>query len=771
MGLNFRLLVLAGLPVVAVAMGGATSPLSGGLVLVAMGLAVILFPPQQKMCPVFVRGALVLWAWCAVPLLPAGWFTPELWRATLESAWGHPLSPTYSAQPWMTLEAWLYLGAVLVWMAWLMAQVIDERERGLLLRLYLLGILVVAVAGLAAKLAGCRLPFWDGAQPGPFPNRNQSANVLALASVAGFSLGLRQLYHGRKNGWVWLGVTLILLAFVTVVGSRAGLVLFFAGAGAWLTWDLLEAKKKSRVALGATAAMLLLAFALLTGGEAVDRVLHSAAAGPGWARDTRLVLQRDAVEMGADQPVFGLGLGNFDGVFGLYRDHYRNTNRPIHPESDWVWWWCETGTPGLLLLLGLMGWVIRGIWPGGADKDRRLRRAALVIVVIFALHGLVDVPGHRLGSVLALLFFVPLAMPVRGWALPGVRARYGVAAAGLAVLAFGVIQTCGALGQLDWPGRSRVDWLRARSLEHDAAGRHGEALDTALEAQKLVPLDWRFHFQEGTSRLGLNSGWPLAARAFWMVRLLEPDSPYVQLEIGMMWLGKNKTQVLSAWKQALRRRDFMRPGFFQEMFRMAERDPATQDALVELTKGYPELDLFVLHQIPEASFDAHLAGILRRRPSDYGLNERDITPFFQAWRKRRGDARFVAEIREHPDWLEAGWWTAALAHASLRQWAPALALADRYLKPPALPVLDMDESKARETVRKYPDDLPAGLFLFEQALREGNLPAARKRLDQLLLLPDHPAYLFYLESRLCLKEGREPEAWIAVERYRVATTP
>jgi O-antigen ligase len=765
-----RLWGLAGVPLLAIALGGATSSLASGWVVLVMGLCVVLFPMRREPCRWVVMGAGAVWVWCAVAFLPMNWFSPELWRVGVEEALGHPVSATYSAQPWMTLEAWLFLGAGLAWAVWLYGQALDEEERGWVLRAYLLGIGVMGVVGWAAHLSGYRLPFWEGSHPGPFPNRNLSANVLALAAVAGFSFGLRQLFHRHKSGWIWLVLSLGFLVSLFFLGSRAGLILFFAGSGAWLAWEMVESGKKSRMALGLAAVMVLLSMALLVGGESVERMLHSIDQRDGWSGDTRLVLQRDALDMTADQPEFGVGLGNFDGVFGMYRDRYRNTNRPIHPESDWVWWLCETGVPGFLLMAGWIGWLLWRAWPGMSEKDRRLRRAAWIVLGVFVLHGLVDVPGHRLGSVLAALFFLPLALPVVGTVadgpLPGWKWRAWGGGVGLVIILLGGVLSGAAWGYLDWPGRAKVERLWQQAVASDTAEKQGEALEASLAASRLAPLDWRPYLMQGCARLGLNLDWKKAERSFWMVRMLERDSPYVPLEIGTYWLGKDPERVLSNWKVALQRRSFQRPGLYQEMAGLAENDPATLALLPRLAVNHPELALFALEHASDDQFGQALQNVLQRPPVEYGLGETDLGPFFRTWRKRRGDEAFIREIGRLPQWLEAGWWTAAEVHAERKHWHEVFHLMDRYLKVPALPQLEDDESRAREALRKQPEDLPAGIFLFQKAMADGNLPAARKRLDVLLALPEPPRYLFFWDVQLCRKEGREAEAWVALQRFR-----
>ncbi|MDX6766291.1 MAG: O-antigen ligase family protein [Candidatus Methylacidiphilales bacterium] len=736
---------------------------------ILMGLAMVFWEPRSAPRPFLLWASIALVLWCAIPFLPAGWLSSPAWRHDLEAVLGHALAPTHTAQPWLTLGAWLTLGSVVAWVVWLDAQDLGDQERTGVLKIYLLGFAGVALAGLICQIAGVRPPLWEGIQPGPFPNRNQSANVLALAGVAALALGMRQLHHGRRHGWIWLGAVGFFLGLLLLLGSRAGFILFFCGAAAWLGWEFVGSRKKNHVVAGVVLSLFLLAATLFIGGETVDRLLHAARDQTTWQKESRLLLQHDALDMVRDQPVLGLGLGNFDGVFGLYRDRYQNYSRPIHPESDWVWWMAETGVPGAVLLIVLAGWLLRVSWPGAVENDRRLRRAAIVVLLLFMVHAAVDVPAHRLGSILAVLFFLPLALPAKSGSIPAIRVRAGFMLAGVTVAVWGFLLAGMSLGWFDLPGQVRRERLMSEAEAHDQASRHAEALECALEGQKMAPLDWRLYRQEGFSRLGLNQGGELARRAFRLVRALEPDSPFVQYQIGVAWLGRDPAQVIAAWDEALKRRSQQRTSFYLEMLGASGRDPRVRPLLDRMAADYPELDIFNLARARAEDFEGHLERILAHAPSYYKLPPDGMDSFFEAWRERRGNLRFIQEICARPDWMNAGWWTLARAHVALKQPHRAMELAKQNLIPPVLPRLDLDEDKAREILRKHPDDVPAGLALYEWALRSGDGPTARKRLDVLLGLKDKPVYLHYLDAMLCMKEGRDAAGWEALERFRQAS--
>ena len=175
---------LALLPLLCVALGGGTARWSQGIVLLALGGVLLAFPPRASLG----RGInLVLGGLAALALtafLPARWFAWPEWRAALVEDFGVALPGTLSPQPWLSAEryvlflagiGWFYRMATVGWTA-------AERPRGG--RVFAAG--VVALAGLFLTLykLGVVVPFWPTERHfGPFPNRNQTADFLAVGAL------------------------------------------------------------------------------------------------------------------------------------------------------------------------------------------------------------------------------------------------------------------------------------------------------------------------------------------------------------------------------------------------------------------------------------------------------------------------------------------------------------------------------------------------------------------------------------------------------------
>jgi hypothetical protein len=761
---NFRIAVLALMPALAVALGGSVERAAQGVVLVAAGLAMLVFPVRMAPPRWLWAGALFLAVWPLAAFLPAWGMGGEGgWRALLGAAGVAADAPLRTVQPWLTAESVALLAAGLAWAVYLACQPLDDRNRSFWLQIHVGGLAVVAGAALVLHFAQSPPPFWPEGRFGPFPNRNQTANVFALGGVLAFALGQRQLRHGRGAGALWLGLAAFFLGAVLVNGSRAGLVLLLGGCGVWMVWDGSGARRMSRAALGASGLLLMLAAALFLGGEALDRALATAREG-GWTAGSRPAIQRDALALTLDHPVAGAGMGNFDGVFSFYRDRFQHQSRPIHPESDWLWLAGEAGWPAAVMAAVLAALWFRACWPRAEDRDRRLRRAALVAAALFLAHSLIDVPGHRMGSVLAALALLPLAAPPRMPAPAGLGARFALAGMGLLVVLLGTLFLAQASGRIGMPGQVRREVLVREIEANDRAGLHYDAINNCEEGISFAPLDWRFHFFSARSRLRINVGWSQAAAEFARARLLEPDSPLLVLHEGMLWVGRDPARAIDAWSEALRRTDRKRE-HFRMMLDAARRDERLMARMETLVDGHPELDFFFLHSAPDAVFDQRLGHLLSMTPEAAGFRPEDAGAFFNTWRSRRGGARFAEELAAHPAWEAEGWWWAAESLAGAGQWKEAFALADRHLTPPALPPQEADLARVREQVRRYPDDLPAGFALAAAEGREGDWEGAAWRLQRLCADPQAPAYFHYELAGALRKAGREAEAWKALEHY------
>src|SRR5205823_1580794 len=103
------------------------------------------------------------------------------------------------------------------------------------------------------------------------------------------------------------------------------------------------------------------------------------------------------------------GLGNFRALFSSQRQFFISTTESIHPESDWFWIAIEMGAVAFILLLTAIAIWLRNCFPLQPGTRRSIRVAAIICGILFVLHGFLDVPGHRVGSLWPALFLCSIA--------------------------------------------------------------------------------------------------------------------------------------------------------------------------------------------------------------------------------------------------------------------------------------------------------------------------------------------------------------------------
>jgi O-antigen ligase len=184
---------------------------------------------------------------------------------------------------------------------------------------------------------------------------------------------------------------------VVLSGSRTGLL----GVAALVAWGLLD-RRLSRPSRGLLLASPLICLAgwMLLG--ALSSLLNTGALGAstrlGESQDYssgRWSIWRDTLVLIAQNPWFGVGFGEFNFAWTLTPSADRNPQFFDHTHNLPLQLAVELGIPLALLVLGLLSW---GLWQAFA-RSRRIdgsegvaRRAALVMVLLMALHSQLEYP-------------------------------------------------------------------------------------------------------------------------------------------------------------------------------------------------------------------------------------------------------------------------------------------------------------------------------------------------------------------------------------------
>lgn len=313
-------------------------------------------------------------------LVSGGQLTPA-WLLAALPAWGLLQLLTglsvYNNATLNAVTSWSALTAAFVLSARLCA---SAERRHLFLTAF--GTLAAALGwfALIQPFAGALgLPFLISAAPdayaASFANRNMYACFAELALPVLLWLGLR---NGVPR-WHWLVHSGVLACSVLLSGSRSGALLIFSECVLFAFVFTRGQRLYWKLAFGAAAAALLAAAALSDSSLAV-RLQY------GDPLVFRRQIYLSGVEMLADRPLAGFGLGAFSAAYPAYAlfDNGRFVNLA---HNDWLQIAVETGLPGLALLVTFAALLLAAL-----GRSRWAYGVPFVLV-----HAIFDFPLHRIG--------------------------------------------------------------------------------------------------------------------------------------------------------------------------------------------------------------------------------------------------------------------------------------------------------------------------------------------------------------------------------------
>lgn len=762
---------IALLPVLACFLGGATQKWAEGLVVALLGLYLVVRPPRASLgipTNTVLAGFTVL---AAVAFLPARWFFLPAWRWAIVNDFAISLPETLSPQPWITAGALISLLAGMSWLYLVTTQELELRSARFQLRLFVGGIVFLAAISITLYLAHAALPFWINQRGfGPFPNRNQTANLFGITAIVLLACGQDDLRHRRKRWLIWLVGLGILVAAIILNFSRAGIAILVGGSLLWIAAIALRRLSTARVALGASFLMLLLSALLLLGGETLERFNLRSMAGTGISADFRWKIFRDTFQLIRESPWCGIGLGNFEPVFPIFRKLSLVNARALHPESDWLWLWTEMGWPGVALAIIGAALLIRRVLPLQEGTNQRFRLAALIAAIVFAVHGLVDVSGHRVGTALSGIFLLglslhrPLALKPSRW----IKAAFRVV--GLFLIVAGVSWIAAVRGKILLPGSVGVSNVKELAAVADRGRNFTETIRLTTYALDWAPLDWQLYFARAVAEVGANREAD-ALDDFRRARFLEPNAYGVPLIEGNIWLSSRPVLAATAWREALRRAGPQRPEVYASMLTNASmQSPAVGQILKEVGLSQPDLALAYLSRLSGVPFRDGLTQFLKNDPNLQSLNETEKLALFDLWSERGDLEQLARNVQEHPDWMRYAWLGMAKYNADKKDFRAAYELTQRFGEAVALPRISASEPLEQLQQRYFanPDNYGIGYALFREQTLRGRIDDALVTARHFSEHPNSPAYFRFLESECWAKKGNWERAWDAWQAYRVA---
>jgi len=590
---------------------------------------------------------------------------PE-WRQELEKL-GVSTGPLATAHPQASAENLIGFATFLAGAMFAVGHRAGERAQHVLALVVCLGIACYAVVSMLTQSLGWEFA-WDWVPSfGFFPNCNHTATVLAIGATLSLGVLFQAIRwkRGGMSGLAALSLAICLWAALGYNSSRAGVLLILIGFAAWFAGlGRRYVSVRMLIGAGAFAAIGVVLFVVSDFkvkarlSDLTERLAQKSAndtLADGTANresreenvpiDTRLLIFQDALTMIGTEPWTGTGIGQFRYVFPQYRQRFVSSGLCVHPESDWLLLAAEAGPAAALVfamaVVLILGMALRGArghsgWP--------LRLACILAAALVPLHGLGDVPGHRVG--IAWLGALCLALALR---MPGNRngfaGRISQAVwrfAGVLILAAGVF-LMGA-EWFGWPALASVkpDALakEARALQAEDAAEQkkilaGEIpapkegdqkedrLETALalvdDAIRLRPLDPELHYLRGGLALFFSDREATSRQSFAAHRLLEPRWVDVPLRQSVGWLAIDPNETTGLWRDAMKRAAFMEahhgeplpPHAMERILQQARGNDPLLLAALEIARARPEFVRMWIAAAPPALLQQEMPAILQ----------------------------------------------------------------------------------------------------------------------------------------------------------------
>lgn len=763
---------------------------STGIFLAAAGLAMVFVAPNRAVPwrywwlagGVLVAGALAM--------LPQDWFYAPPWRVGLEEYRGLPPLPHVSLAPRETVFWWvMMLGAAATGLFLLGHPV----RSGAKLWLALFGALVCAVyAGVAihAKATGWQYPFFDseGWSPpdfGFFPNRNHTAALLVSGSVLALGV-VRQAWIDRRplvwlTGGAAMGVCVYALLFESA--SRGGIVFLLVGVVAWVAMLGRENRSAPLMVTSVVIGLALILIFLGSEGMARNRILEMLGFAP--ARevvvdavavetppptvfsDFRALIFADTVRIIREYPITGTGLGTYAYVYPFHARASMGEATALHPESDWLMVAAECGLPCIVVCLVLLVVLIRGILPMRRSSTWPLRWGCAAAVLAVLLHGLVDVPVHRVELGWWILVLAGLAFGVpsptgteRNAAWVVQRLVFGICGAFFLILGVTMVRA-------EWfgvppfpPYRHTVAVDQMRQLA--AAGRPTEAKDLARSEIPLSPMARGLYRELGYREMKEGKDPVVADAAFAAERALNPVSAQIPLDQGRLWLRDDITRTADLWSEALRKHMALeRAGayansveFYSRMLSEARGYPGLVELLGVNARLAPDLWLVWVSRAPKGAIEEAAAQDTAFLEM---LDHDGRRAFLNAW-WQRGDRGALEEfLRRNPSWEEAAWPVRVRAMVAAKDHRRAIeAVGDRYAIDLSMPVVPADVLSGE----RPPGDLAEQVAYH---LARNNPVSARRMVNESAQAREEEG--LRLRCLLMVRAGEWGEAWKAMEGY------
>jgi hypothetical protein len=342
--------------------------------------------------------------------------------------------------------------------------------------------------------------------------------------------------------------------------------------------------------------------------------------------------------------------------------------------------------------------------------------AGVIGIVAFLCNTLVDVPAHRLGTILPALFVLAMCSSPK-LLFSGTRwVRWISRAAGISliVLALALLRASSMVVPSQ-QAFAKGDW--------DAVTKN---IDSALQ---IAPLEWSLYLMRGSVNVQTRD-WIAALADFRAARVIEPKLAVVPFDEGCAWLGANPKLVVVAWQEALTKRRGDQT-LYPQMLDKSLPYPEIQQALLCL--AHTDLDLAL--EIIETSYaDDATLDLVERERSKLNSDQRTMLD--------RVESCQYARVRDYRQAYQLG--TRTLSHVVFP------------------PHRTITEDECRLLLLRDPSNYAAAYDLCSILASQERKPELLSVLNSLIKQKDCPGYFYVMKGDLLASTNDWSGAWDAI---------
>ena len=747
--------------------GGSHHVAALGFALILSGTALLIHPPSRGLGKLGDLGVLGLLACLLLAFVPQFYWPTADWRLDAVESFGLELPSSLSVQPWISFEAWLMALAGFAWLYASLQWKINLPGRRCLF--FCLSILLSVIAGAVVwgNLVGARfLGVGEAEAFSFFPSPHQTANLLLLGGIVTSTYAMEGMRTRNPIPLVGIPASALCLGGLFLLGSPVCALLYFAGNGLWLLISMRARSWPRPFKIALPVVIITFSIFLLTSDRTMERISSFATSDSQFNQGEHLKIFQDTTKLMFDAPLSGFGLGSFSTVFPQYREASKSYLPILHPQSDLLWLASEGGLLAIgFLSVFLIGFALRcrGMMEGGGATFRLL---AIVAVIIFLLHGLVDVSGHRPGTVYFAILFAALALPSRDrpkislpvffWRIPAVT-----------LIAFGLMWLGAGVFNLPWHSSIRMARYQGEVQSHVSAMDYMTASSVTNDWLALYPFDWRAYFQRAELVLSNSGDQEAAAADFTRARFVEPILGVVSYEEGIAWLPINSGRVISAWRETLlREMENMDSTFDRMLEQAASRE--MREKMARLSEINPHFRTRYISSLKGEKLISEISYELSKNPSLSFFDRAQRSRIVENWLNNGDLSSANAFISEYGESLNNNWWLRSLSLHKQADFRAASDLIRKNVDAPDLPKIQKDEVAFARLLRGYgvnSNDTVKSTALIYMLVERGDYERALPIIDRLLDGNNPAPNLYYWRGECLYRLQDYGESWYAFEDY------